>query len=219
MTQRWRLINGEELYDMDNDHGQRHNVAEQHPDVVAELRQHYEDWWAIVSERFGEDVPIIVGSESEPVSVITTHDWHNENSDSAWNQGAIRRGVECNGRWAIDVAESGNYTFELRRWPAKKTAPSPKASPATHALLRRQCNSRQHRPHQSRREEQSQSIVSKTKASPLPAPSRPVKRASKPNSPMEWYLAGSVLRICGKSGIKRGAGDWLRGRLTSYVFV
>ena len=120
MTQRWRLVNGEELYDMDNDRGQRHNVAEQHPDVVAELRQHYEDWWELVSERFGEDVPIIVGSESEPVSVITTHDWHNENSDCAWNQASIRRGVECNGRWAIDVAEAGDYAFELRRWPREE---------------------------------------------------------------------------------------------------
>ncbi len=120
MTQRWRLINGEELYDMDSDREQRHNVAEQHPEVVAELRQHYEDWWAIVSERFGEDVPIIVGSESEPISVITTHDWHNENSASAWNQASIRRGMECNGRWAIDVAEAGDYTFELRRWPREE---------------------------------------------------------------------------------------------------
>ena len=87
MTQRWRLINGEELYDMDSDREQRHNVAEQHPEVVAELRQHYEDWWALVSERFGEDVPIIVGSESEPVSVITTHDWHNENSECGLESG------------------------------------------------------------------------------------------------------------------------------------
>jgi hypothetical protein len=120
MSQRWRLINGEELYDMDVDREQRNNVADQHPDVAADLRSHYEDWWALVSERFGEDVPIIIGSEHEPVSAITTHDWHNEESKSAWNQAMIRNGMECNGRWAIDVAKAGDYTFELRRWPREE---------------------------------------------------------------------------------------------------
>jgi arylsulfatase A-like enzyme len=120
MNQRWRLVNGEELYDINVDREQRNNVADQHPDVVAELREHYEGWWELVSDRFGEDVPIIIGSEHEPVSAITTHDWHNEESKAAWNQAMIRNGMECNGRWAIDVAESGDYTFELRRWPREE---------------------------------------------------------------------------------------------------
>lgn len=29
----------------------------------------------------------------------------------------IRRGLECNGYWAIEVPEDGEYSFELRRWP------------------------------------------------------------------------------------------------------
>ena len=32
----------------------------------------------------------------------------------------IRKGMACNGRWAIDVAEPGTYTFELRRWPREE---------------------------------------------------------------------------------------------------
>ena len=31
MTQRWRLVNGDELYDRDVDPEQRHNVADRHP--------------------------------------------------------------------------------------------------------------------------------------------------------------------------------------------
>ena len=54
MSQRWRLINGTELYDIQADPGQQRDVADEHPEVVAELREHYEAWWKLVSERFDE---------------------------------------------------------------------------------------------------------------------------------------------------------------------
>jgi hypothetical protein len=71
-------------------------------------------------ERFDEDVPIPIATPHEPISVLTTHDWHNENSDCAWNQAAVRRGHLCNGRWTIEVQEAGQYRFELRRWPREE---------------------------------------------------------------------------------------------------
>ncbi len=115
MSQRWRLINGTELYDIQADPGQQRDVADGHPGVVAELREHYEAWWKLVSERFDEDCPIVIGTQNEPVTCITTHDWHGE--AHAWSQGMIRRGMECNGYWAIEIPEDGAYSFELRRWP------------------------------------------------------------------------------------------------------
>ena len=69
----------------------------------------------LVSERFDEDCPIVIGTQNEPVTCITTHDWHGE--AQAWNHGMIRRGLECNGYWAIEIPEDGAYSFELRRWP------------------------------------------------------------------------------------------------------
>jgi arylsulfatase A-like enzyme len=120
MTNRWRLINGEELYDIQQDREQRHNIASQHPETVSELRNAYEQWWAQVSERFDEDVPIPIATPNEPISVLTTHDWHNEDSNCAWNQAAVRRGHICNGRWTIEVQEPGTYQFELRRWPREE---------------------------------------------------------------------------------------------------
>ncbi|MBT7807641.1 N-acetylgalactosamine-4-sulfatase, partial [Candidatus Poribacteria bacterium] len=91
-----------------------------HPAVVETLRGEYERWWETVSERFDDDPAIIIGSEHEPVSRITCHDWHNEDSSCAWNQGMVRQGVVCNGDWAIDVARPGVYAFELRRWPREE---------------------------------------------------------------------------------------------------
>src|SRR5262249_4350820 len=46
MTDRWRLVNGRELYDMTVDPGQKTDVAGEHADLVAALRQQYERWWA-----------------------------------------------------------------------------------------------------------------------------------------------------------------------------
>ncbi|MCZ6678666.1 MAG: arylsulfatase [Candidatus Poribacteria bacterium] len=121
MTQRWRLINGVELYDILADPGQRNDVAANYPDIVEELRGHYEAWWELVSPRFDEDCPIVIGTENEAVSLLTSHDWHGE--QHAWNQGQVRQGLACNGYWAIELAEDGEYTFELRRWPKAEDRP------------------------------------------------------------------------------------------------
>jgi arylsulfatase A-like enzyme len=118
MTDRWRLVNGVELYDIQADPGQQSDVAKDYADVVQELREHYEEWWNIVSATFDDPCPIVIGSEREKISRITTHDWHGE--QCAWNQGQIRQGLECNGYWIVQVAEAGEYEFELRRWPREE---------------------------------------------------------------------------------------------------
>ncbi|MBI1926591.1 hypothetical protein HYR99_20410 [Candidatus Poribacteria bacterium] len=110
-----------ELYDILIAPEQRHDIATAHPDVVAELRKHYEAWWELVSPRFDEECPIVLGTENEKIAVLTSHDWHGE--AHAWNQGQIRQGLECNGYWAIEIAEAGEYAFELRRWPKAEDKP------------------------------------------------------------------------------------------------
>lgn len=116
MTERWRLIDGHELYDITNDREQRMNVANQYGDVVKQLRDGYGEWWAIVSQQFDVDVPISVGADEETTTHLTCHDWRNERSDCPWNQEMIRQGHEANGYWELDVQVAGNYRIELRRW-------------------------------------------------------------------------------------------------------
>ena len=117
MGQRWRLINGVELYDVLADPGQRHDVAVDRPDVVAELRQGYETWWAKVSQQFDGTIPIPIGTKASEAVLLNSHDWRNDPVLCAWNQSQVRAGLECNGYWEVDVAVSGRYRFELRRWP------------------------------------------------------------------------------------------------------
>lgn len=47
-TQRFRLVNGHELHDIVADPAQQADVADRHPEVVAELRAAHDAWWASV---------------------------------------------------------------------------------------------------------------------------------------------------------------------------
>jgi hypothetical protein len=117
MTQRWRLINGKELYDISKDPEQRNDVALLHPDIVSELREGYGLWWQKVSQQFDGTIPIPVGQNPEEPVLLNAHDWRNDPVLCAWNQSLVREGLACNGYWEIDIAFSGCYRIELRRWP------------------------------------------------------------------------------------------------------
>lgn len=118
MTQRWRLIRGYELYDMERDPDQSNNVAGYYPSVVRKLRDSYNEWWDQISPGFNEYQEIILGADNIPDG-LTAHDWHTAGYLPPWNQEQIRAGVEKNGFWVVDVAEEGDYEFRLHRWPVE----------------------------------------------------------------------------------------------------
>jgi arylsulfatase len=72
-TERWRLVfdlvDGEptaHLADIQNDPGERTNLAEQHPEVVKELKQAFDEWWETTeSYLVNEGLPHIP-SEKQP---------------------------------------------------------------------------------------------------------------------------------------------------------
>jgi len=132
MTDRWRLINGQELYDMKDDPGQKNDIANKHPEVVEKLRQSYEDWWADVSQRFDEYCRIIIGSDKENPTRLMSHDWHTPKVP--WSQGAVRSGMQGTGFWAVEVARDGTYEFALRRWPIEVDQPINAAIPGGKAI-------------------------------------------------------------------------------------
>ena len=118
MTDRWRLINGKELYDMTADPGQKQNVAEKHDQVVTKLRAAYEAWYAGISDRFDDYCRIVLGAPEQNPTALTCHDWHTDNGPVPWNQGHIGRDQKANGFWAVDVAREGKYEITLRTRPA-----------------------------------------------------------------------------------------------------
>jgi len=120
MKDKWRLINGEELYDVKNDPGQSQNLAQDYPEIVIELRNGYEMWWQSVSERFDEYCPIIIGSAAQNPTCLMSHDIHGQ---VVWNHEQVAEAERSDGFWAVKIAEDGLYQFSLRRWPREVNKP------------------------------------------------------------------------------------------------
>lgn len=119
MTNRWRLVNNEELHDIKKDPSQQNNVIDQFPEVVAELRAAYEQWWDDTGTHFAEEPRIKVGTPYENPVTLTAHDWHTEDKEVPWNQFNIREANKgkATSYWTIEVMEAGQYEIQLRRYP------------------------------------------------------------------------------------------------------
>ncbi len=120
MTRRWRLVHGNELYDIKADCGQRHDVAADHPDVVHRLRDAHERWWEEISDRLDEYCPITLGNDHENPTRLNAMDVL---GDVAWNQCHIALARKSTGTWAVDVEQPGDYRLSLRRWPEELGLP------------------------------------------------------------------------------------------------
>ncbi len=124
LTNRWRLVGGEELYEIGTDPGQRLDVSDKHPDVVARLRSAYQAWWNDVTRRFDEFLEIPVGSEEAPLVRLTSFDWY---TGGPPNQRVVRaapiEGPWVEGFWAIEVVRSGRYRVILRERPPAANYP------------------------------------------------------------------------------------------------
>ena len=124
MTERWRLTEDRELYDIQADPGQKKNVIDKHPEVAKRLHDAYEARWPGLTERAGEYTRTVLGSEKANPVTLYSHDWHpTAGPISAWNQGQVKQMVPWNGFWAVRVAEAGKYRFTLRHRPEYAAIP------------------------------------------------------------------------------------------------
>ena len=132
LWKRWRLLEGRELYNLSSDPMQEHNVIEEHPEVAAQLRSHLDSWWSEVEGMANEPQPVTIGSDAENPMMLSACEWLDVFVDQ---QGQVRRGVRKNGYWHLDVAQAGDYEFELRRWPREAETPLAGAAPAVELTL------------------------------------------------------------------------------------
>ena len=122
MSDNWRLVNGEELYNMVDDPGQTNDVALEEPKKVKKFRKAYDTWWDDVSLDFNDFQAIIIGSPKENPVNLTSHDWHS-NTQVPWNHKHIRSGLQGNGFWVLDIESTGIYEITLSRWPLSMKLP------------------------------------------------------------------------------------------------
>lgn len=125
MTERWRLVNGKELYSIFLDPSQARDIASKHPDVVASLREDYEKWWASLEPSFDDIVRFDLGGAENPTTLMS-HDWYmgEGDGDSAWHHAYVKRNELRNGRFMVNIKKAGKYRITPMRWPEYVDKPS-----------------------------------------------------------------------------------------------
>ncbi len=149
MWNKWRLVNGKQLYDLSRDPGQQEDVAGEFPDTAATMQSRYDQWWDDLMPASEAYQPIAIGAGAENPTRLSASDWNGVYCD---NPGCVRGGQVLSGPWSIRVERPGRYRFSLRRWPKESGIalrdPAPplrgkygdlmagKALPISHARLR-----------------------------------------------------------------------------------
>ncbi|MDI1334552.1 MAG: arylsulfatase [Lacunisphaera sp.] len=123
MTDRWRFVNGVELYDLPADPGEQSDVASTHPDVVAALRQRYESWWTSLAPALARQIRIPLGTLAENPTRLNCMDWHAADGTIPWDQEQVAALPAANGVWKVEIAAAGRYRFTLRHRPAEAPIP------------------------------------------------------------------------------------------------
>lgn len=112
-----------ELYDIENDPGEAHNIAGDHPEIVRRLREEYRRWFDDVAQGLAPPVRNALGSPHENPVKLTPQDLCGPRSargphelHSAQVQ-AAKREPHGFGYWAVDVARSGWYRIRMQLVP------------------------------------------------------------------------------------------------------
>lgn len=101
----FKMVNGDELYDLNADPGEAENLAGEMPQVLAGLRAAYKEWFADVSTRTSfEGSRVWIGSSRQP-SVRLKY-WH------ADEQRGFLTDVRQSGKYDIEIAEIQRDLFD-----------------------------------------------------------------------------------------------------------
>jgi arylsulfatase A-like enzyme len=100
-----------ELYDLDSDPGEEHNLAPAHPAIVRTMHQGYLAWFRdVASTRGFQPIRIEVGGERESPTVLTRQDWRGP--DAGWGPNDL-------GNWEVRVARDGRFDIFARLVPRR----------------------------------------------------------------------------------------------------
>lgn len=114
---KWRLVDGKELYNIENDYGQTKNVIKKHPKLTKELSSEYEKFWASLDPQEDLLAKHVLGAEDAVSTRLNGMDWYL--GDHPWGQGGLNS-KNKQGTWRVEVARDGEYNFELRRYPREE---------------------------------------------------------------------------------------------------
>jgi arylsulfatase A-like enzyme len=102
-----------ELFDIEADPFETKDLAAEKPDVVADLKKQYEDWFADVTKKGFDPPRIVLGSEKENPVRLSRQDWRGPKAGWA---------AESEGHWEVAVERAGRYEItSLSRAEFKST--------------------------------------------------------------------------------------------------
>ena len=123
----WRLNGESELFDLGKDPGQKKDVSAQYPEIVRELKRHYDAYWASIEASIDVIEPMVIGYPVEPYTDLTSNNWIEVDFD---NRGKVAGAESMGGIWEIEVEKDGEYLVRLSRWPFYMDRPLSSIGPA-----------------------------------------------------------------------------------------
>ena len=105
-NQRYKLVDGKELYDLEADPAEKNDIAVAHTGTVARMRAGYEAWFRdMASTRKFAPPRIHLGTPHENPVTLTRQDWRG--AKAGW-------AADSSGHWEVEVASAGDYEVTLR---------------------------------------------------------------------------------------------------------
>ncbi len=130
----WRLVGENELYNLTEDAGQKNNLIKINVAIANKMKKFYENWWKDVAPTIEEMVPVIIDTENENPTTITSNTWTEVDVDNAYRvSAAYAVGEKKGGIWNLNAMHTKNYSIELSRWPFHINTPLTSAGP-THSV-------------------------------------------------------------------------------------
>lgn len=119
----WRLVNGKELYNLENDLLQENDIASIHPKLVTQLQNEYKQWFKQTTKRINKPCRFIIGDETEPEVELTADDLYMSDGNSPFAANHVNNLNQQNGPWKIKVANTGIYLIQASRYPVYANIP------------------------------------------------------------------------------------------------
>ncbi len=121
----WRLVNGNELYDIEKDRMQLNNVAKEHPEVVQLLLKNNQEFLkkSKLNAEYTQFPTTIIGNPNQKEIKLTIQ--HAIGDDlPIWKSEQVAAGkINKNNKHALQVEKEGWYKIACRRWPKENSGP------------------------------------------------------------------------------------------------
>lgn len=125
IKEQWRLVNGTQLYDINKDRMQMHDISGQHPGLVKEMLDHNSAFVsrAKSNSEYQEFPAFVVGNSTQPEIKLTIQ--HAIGEDRGfWKSEQVAEGLKNkNNTHAIEVETAGRYRISCCRWPRECPGP------------------------------------------------------------------------------------------------